>query len=147
MNSKTLGSLLVTLQFLSLGVLILLTFQRQPLVPLSWLALGCSGAVGLWALVSNRPGNFNIRPTPHINGVLIQTGPYHWIRHPMYTAVMLLGSACGMTLSSGLGWLLWTILAFVLLSKALLEERWMTALHPTYTQYKTRTKRFLPYIF
>jgi protein-S-isoprenylcysteine O-methyltransferase Ste14 len=120
--------------------------MQQQLQVLAWLALGLSGMVGLWALLANRPGNFNIHPTPRADGKLVAHGPYRWIRHPMYTAVSLLGLACALALGSALAWLLWLVLSLVLLVKALLEERWMTALHPSYAQYQARTRRFIPFL-
>lgn len=149
MKPHTLGSLLVTAQFGALGALLLLAapqLLQPPLQALPWLAVGLSGVVGLWALLANRPGNFNIRPTPHAQGKLVAHGPYRWIRHPMYTAVSLLGLACALVLGSLLAWLLWLVLSLVLLTKALLEERWMTALHPDYAHYQARTHRFVPFV-
>ena len=149
MKPHTLGSLLVAAQFGALGALLVLAapvLAQPPLQALAWLAVGLSGFVGLWALLANRPGNFNIRPTPHAQGTLVAHGPYRWIRHPMYTAVSLLGMACALALGSVLGWLLWLVLSLVLLAKALLEERWMTALHPAYADYRARTRRFIPFI-
>jgi protein-S-isoprenylcysteine O-methyltransferase Ste14 len=149
MKPRTLGSLLVAVQFGTLGALIILTIPRlmQPALPASaWLAMVLSGFVGLWALAANRPGNFNIHPIPRADGKLVAHGPYRWIRHPMYTAVSLAGLACALALGSALAWLLWLVLSLVLLVKALLEERWMTALHPDYVQYQARTRRFIPFI-
>lgn len=149
MNPHTLGSLLVALQFGALGALDLLaapTLVQQPVQAWAWWAIGLSGMVGLWALEANRPGNFNIRPTPHANGKLVAHGPYRWVRHPMYTAVSLAGLGCPLALNSVLAWLLWAVLLLVLLVKALLEERWMAALHPSYAQYQARTRRFIPFI-
>ena len=97
MASKTTQITLITLQF---GILLLQTgsvaLQLRSAVPgllvaLLWLA--CM-ALGLWALSANRPGNFNIRPEPKTDGQLVQTGPYRWIRHPMYTAVLLFSIGC-----------------------------------------------------
>jgi protein-S-isoprenylcysteine O-methyltransferase Ste14 len=150
MKPHTLGSLLVALQFGALGALLLMAapaLMRPPFQPWVWLLLGLSGVVGLWALLANRPGNFNIRPTPHAQGKLVAHGPYRWIRHPMYTAVNMLGLGCALALSTVVAWLLWGILSLVLLVKALLEERWMTAWHPTYAHYRARTHRFIPFIF
>ena len=148
MKPHTLGSLLVAAQFGTLGTLLLLAAPSlvQAVQLLAWLAIGLSGIVGLWALLANRPGNFNIRPTPHARGKLVAHGPYRWIRHPMYTAVSLLGLACALALGSVLAWLLWLVLCMVLLTKALLEERWMTTMHPTYAHYQARTRRFIPFI-
>lgn len=149
MKPHTLGSLLVALQFGALGALVLLAapaLVQQPVQAWAWLAIGLSGVVGLWALATNRPGNFNIRPTPHANGKLVAHGPYRWVRHPMYTAVSLAGLGCALALGSVLAWLLWAVLLLVLLVKALLEERWMAALHPAYAHYQARTRRFIPFI-
>lgn len=149
MKQHTLGSLLVAAQFGALGALLLLaapSLMQAPLPALAWLAMGLSGFVGLWALLANRPGNFNIRPTPRAQGKLVAHGPYRWIRHPMYTAVSVLGMACALALGSLLAWLLWLMLSLVLVAKALLEERWMAALHPTYADYQARTRRFIPFI-
>ena len=58
-----------------------------PLLPFLILPLGV--LLGLWALSSNRLGNFNIRPVPRAGGTLVQQGPYRWIRHPMYASQAL----------------------------------------------------------
>ncbi len=149
MNPHTLGKLLVAGQFGSLGALIIMAapMRMQPTLPaLAWLALGLSAVVGLWALAANRPGNFNIHPTPRAGGKLVAHGPYRWIRHPMYTAVMLLGVACALTSGALLAWLLLVFLCLMLLGKAVLEERWMLALHPDYAHYRARTRWFIPFV-
>jgi len=149
MNLHTLGKLLVLGQFGSLGALIALAASaamQHPLATLAWLALGLSALVGLWALLANQPGNFNIHPTPRTGGKLVAHGPYRWVRHPMYTAVMLLGLACVLTRADALAWLLWGFMCLMLLGKAVLEERWMAALHPDYVRYQARTRWFIPYL-
>jgi protein-S-isoprenylcysteine O-methyltransferase Ste14 len=64
-------------------------------------------------------------------GSLVTTGPYRWIRHPMYTSVLLGAGA----------------LALVLLMKSILEERWMREQHAAYAAYTLHSKRFLPWLF
>jgi protein-S-isoprenylcysteine O-methyltransferase Ste14 len=149
MNPKLIGNLLVSIQFGALLVLAILAWgawQAAADQTVPWLLLGLSGMVGVWALTANRPGNFNIHPTPHQDGELIQHGPYRWIRHPMYTSVLLFGAALAVAITSLSAWLVWALLAGVLMSKALLEERWMTRKHPTYTAYLARSRRFIPYL-
>jgi protein-S-isoprenylcysteine O-methyltransferase Ste14 len=106
--------------------------------------LGCSAALGLWAMSANRPGNFNIQPLPRAGGVLVQHGPYRWVRHPMYTAVLAFGAACALAAGTVLAAAAALALLPVLWVKAGLEERWMAEMHPAYADYRRRTRRFLP---
>jgi protein-S-isoprenylcysteine O-methyltransferase Ste14 len=65
-------------------------------------------AIGVWALTANRPGNFDIRPEPKPGGQLVTRGPYAYVRHPMYLAVML--GLLGFCLGYGTPWR-WVALA------------------------------------
>jgi len=113
----------------------------------AWLLAAVGGLVGVWALAHNRPGNFNIRPTPRAGGQLVHEGPYRWIRHPMYTAVIACGCACAWAAGTPWGWLVAAALVAVLSIKAGFEERWMLLQHPGYAEYRRRTRRFVPFLF
>jgi protein-S-isoprenylcysteine O-methyltransferase Ste14 len=92
-----LGTVLVACQFMliaALAALALPAFLAGEAPADAWLMAVAGALLGLWALSSNRPGNFNIRPTPREGGQLVQQGPYRWIRHPLYTAVVACGLAC-----------------------------------------------------
>jgi protein-S-isoprenylcysteine O-methyltransferase Ste14 len=144
------GTLLVILQFGLLFVLAALTAPNvlHGVIPLgAFILAAASIALAAWTLVHNRPGNFNIRPTPKFHGVLVTTGPYRWIRHPMYTSVLLGAGALAWTSSPLIGWVTWSALAIVLLLKSTLEERWMREKHSGYVAYILRSKRFLPWLF
>jgi protein-S-isoprenylcysteine O-methyltransferase Ste14 len=149
-TQQQLGTVLVALQFAliaSLAAMAVPAFLRGQAPAGAWL-VGLGGALlGLWALSCNRPGNFNIRPAPREGGQLVQRGPYRWIRHPMYAAVIAVGLACAWAASTLLGWSGLAALVAVLTTKARFEERWMLAGHPGYAAYRTRTWRFLPGIF
>ena len=149
-GGQRLGSAVVALQF---GLMALIGWLAGPAflrgaAPVVALVVGlCAVLVGGWALSANRPGNFNIRPTPRPGGRLVQTGPYRWIRHPMYTAVLLAavagllgGDADHRLAVAGAA----VALAVVLRLKAELEERWMLMLHPAYADYQRTTWRFVP---
>lgn len=147
---QRLGTALVALQFVMIvalaayGAPVFLTGHASVT---AW-AMAAGGAMlGAWALYVNRPGNFNIRPTPRRGGQLVQQGPYRWIRHPMYSAVILCGLACAWVLGAATGWLVWAALVIVLTVKATLEERWMLSRHPDYAAYRVRTSRFVPGLF
>jgi protein-S-isoprenylcysteine O-methyltransferase Ste14 len=145
-----LGTVLVALQFAliaALAVLALPAFLRGHAPAGAWVVAAAGALLGLWALSCNRPGNFNIRPTPREGGQMVQQGPYRRIRHPMYTAVIACGLACAWSGSSLWGWSGLAALVAVLATKARLEERWMLARHPGYAAYRMRTWRFVPGIF
>jgi protein-S-isoprenylcysteine O-methyltransferase Ste14 len=149
-SDARLGSLLVALQFVLLawlgfkGVAGLL-LARLPIDAV--IAAGVSLALGLWALSANRLGNFNIRPLPREGGRLIEHGPYRWIRHPMYTALLLAGVAAARFASDLETWLVLAALGAVLLTKARVEERAMSERHPSYRDYQQRTWRFVPGLY
>jgi protein-S-isoprenylcysteine O-methyltransferase Ste14 len=104
-------------------------------------------AIGVWALTANRPGNFDIRPEPKPGGQLVTRGPYAYVRHPMYLAVML--GLLGFCLGYGTPWR-WVALAalgIVLAIKMRIEESAMAALHPGYAEYARSTKRIVPFVW
>ena len=144
------GTFLVALQFGLLFVLAALATQNVTAGDIpsgAFMLAGASIALAVWTLYYNKPGNFNIRPLPKTHGVLVTTGPYQWIRHPMYTSVLLGASALAWTSGHLSGWAMWSALAVVLFLKSTFEERWMREKHPAYAAYRLRSKRFLPWLF
>ncbi|MEY2890491.1 MAG: hypothetical protein RJA98_399 [Pseudomonadota bacterium] len=147
MNRHRLGSLLVLLQFGALGVLAVLgapAFWHGAAGVGAWLCLLAGAAVGLAAVAANRPGNFNIHPAPRAGGALVTAGIYRFIRHPMYSSVMLCALAAAWAAGSSAGGLLVLALGAVLWRKAQLEEAWMQHAHSDYAAYAARTRRFVP---
>ena len=147
---SALGAVLVGLQFALLAWLAVkaaagLGAGRLPAD--AAIAAAAAVALGLWALSANRPGNFNIRPVPREGGHLVQHGPYRWIRHPMYSALLLAGVAAARLSGDGVSWLILLALAAVLAVKAAVEERAMVARYADYPDYQQRTRRFVPGIY
>ena len=103
-------------------------------------------AIGAWAISANRPGNFNIRPEPKEGGLLVTAGPYRWIRHPMYLAV-LVTMAAFVAAGDAAQAALWLLLAGVLAAKAVREERGLVLAHPGYAAYRERTRAILPFVY
>ena len=142
------GALLVLLQFSLICWLAYLggpTFAHSdaPVAASSVLAAGL--LLGIWSLLTNRPGNFYIRPIPRPRGQLVTTGPYRWIRHPMYTSVLACGAAAALASTEHLtAWATFCSLLIVLTFKASAEERWLCEVHSGYAAYMKVTKRFLP---
>lgn len=108
-------------------------------------ALILAGALlGLWTLSVNRPGNFNIRPEIKPSGKLVLTGPYRYVRHPMYSALLLLISGIASFHTDRWRWLALAVLAAALFAKTLLEECALKLKFPEYADYSRGVGRFIP---
>jgi protein-S-isoprenylcysteine O-methyltransferase Ste14 len=83
-------------------------------------------------------------PTPVTGGNLITNGMFRYVRHPIYTGLILF--FCAYALYSGsVGKLLVAILIAILLYfKSLYEESQLEKAYPHYPAYKQRTGRFFP---
>jgi protein-S-isoprenylcysteine O-methyltransferase Ste14 len=104
-------------------------------------------ALGLWTLTANRIGNFNIRPEPKATGILVTGGPYRFIRHPMYLAVLVVMLGFCVGYATPWRWAAFAALIGVLGAKSAIEEHAMAARHPGYSAYARRTKRILPFVW
>ncbi len=78
---------------------------------------------------------------------LVTSGPYHLIRHPIYSGVLLAGVGTAVALSWW--WLIAVALAGVyFVYSAAVEERNMAKQFPeTYPVYRRSTKMFVPFVF
>lgn len=149
-NRRAYGYVLVVLQF---SVLLGLIFSSSLLWRLRagdlllWLIVGGAIGVGAAAVVNNRPGNFNIHPSPKSGGSLVTHGIYRYVRHPMYTSILIFGVACVIAKQGAATLALFCMLLGVLFGKARLEEQWLCEKFPGYPAYMKTTRRFLPGIF
>lgn len=149
-SDRMAGNALVILQFALMLLILLVTDLMQGLRASDlgvWISVLVSAVIGVSALMANRPGNFNIHPAPKRQGQLVVHGIYRSIRHPMYTAVLSFSLAALLSAPNMTAAMAFVLLALVLLTKALLEERWMSQHHAQYRVYMKRTKRFIPGLF
>ena len=146
MKPDMVSHLLVSMQFA--GVL-LSVLPMAPARPSAWYLLlpAVVGVLlGLYAIAHNRVGNFSVYPEVKPSSKLITAGPYRFIRHPMYTCVML--CVTGAALYGNHVWN-YVGLAMVVVSvtlKAMKEERLLCEKFPEYREYMRRTSRFIPWV-
>ena len=147
-SSQTVARAYVVVQgvlFLVVGITAVLpgpTLFRSVLIGVALVVVGAAGV--LWtARVLGR----SLTPLPVPNGAgLVAAGPYRAVRHPMYSALVVL--CLGVAVGSGA---LWCYVACLVLGvffgfKARYEERFLMGVYPGYLEYGARTGRFVPFV-
>src|SRR5215207_667211 len=71
---------------------------------------------------------------------VVSTGPYHYVRHPMYAAIVIFIAGTALLLGSWYGLVLGLILVVMLVRRAVLEERTLRAELPDYAAYMAQVK-------
>jgi protein-S-isoprenylcysteine O-methyltransferase Ste14 len=107
-------------------------------------ALGLAFAI--WARV-HIGRNWGIPMTQKDEPELVTSGPYHVVRHPIYSGILVAGIGTAVALSWL--WLIGVVLAGIyFVYSATVEERYLTEELPdTYPAYKRSTKMLVPFIF
>jgi protein-S-isoprenylcysteine O-methyltransferase Ste14 len=84
-------------------------------------------------------------PLPKEHGKLATNGLYKYVRHPMYTSVLLF--SLGLALSSGeiYKYLLVVGLSILFYYKSVYEEIYLARKYVDYKNYTKRTPRFIPF--
>lgn len=102
-------------------------------------------AFAIWAR-SHLGRNWSGSVTVKQGHELIRSGPYRWVRHPIYTGIItaLLGTAIASgTLRAALGFL---IITLALLRKLRIEERFMQETFPEeYPHYRATVPALIPF--
>lgn len=112
-----------------------------------WLTLCLAGGVlGVAVLYYNRPGNFSIYPEIREKAVLVTNGPYRYVRHPMYSALILMMIGVAGYNGTPINRVATVALMIVVTTKALREEKLLPQVFPQYPAYAMSTKRFVPFL-
>lgn len=143
----------VAWSFVAVQVVLLVAFVMTPRgddwARARWLnaaalaAVAFGVALGLWSALRLGRG---LTPSPLPNGAvdLVTRGPYRWVRHPMYTAVILIVAGVAIRSASVLVVVEAVALAALFNVKARWEERRLVETFPSYPDYRESTGRFLP---
>lgn len=103
--------------------------------------------LGLWAIFSIKLKHLSIFPEPKDGSLLVTHGPYKWLRHPMYTAVLLFFGPVAVYANSLVAYLIVILLLLTLLVKLHYEERRLNSMFADYRQYQKRSKKLIPFVY
>ena len=142
-NSKFLGRIGIPTKTLALPLIAQTIF-----VSMLVLILLIAGLVIAIAARSTLAGNWSNAVALKENHELITTGPYEYVRHPIYTGMlmMFLGTALLYgTVGAAIGYLI--ILVGILLKLKEEEALMMEHFAHEYASYKKRTKMLIPFLW
>ena len=150
MTKRLKGNLLVLAQFVLIGLLIFVPSSGLntgvfsyllSVVSLSSLFLGfvilAVSAIGLGK-------SLTAHPMPSKNALLVTDGLYRFVKHPIYSGLIL--SGFGLMITGGFfPHVIFFVLLVVLLNyKASFEEKLLAATYAGYQEYSKKTGRFIP---
>ncbi len=102
-------------------------------------------ALAVWARIY-LGRNWGMPMTQKDEPELVTSGPYHFVRHPIYSGILL--ALAGTALATNIYWLIaLAIMTAYFVYSARVEEGLLTSTFPTqYPSYRTRTKMLIPFV-
>lgn len=112
-----------------------------------WIAvfLGFAGIPLIYWVFHSLGRNVSETTLTKSDQTLVTSGPYHWVRHPLYSASLAIFFLLGLVAANWLLAGLVAIAAFGIRFVVAEEEAKLRAEFPEYEQYMTRTGRFVPH--
>lgn len=144
-RDKIKAYLLVSIQMVSIVLILVTGWPFASSMPL--LILQMSGVVlGIWAIAVMGIKNTNVAPLVRRDAQLVTNGPYAFIRHPMYSAVLLTIWPLIADQYSLLRLVAGLTLTVDLIVKMLYEESLLKKHFAGYEAYMKETKRLIPFV-
>ena len=100
----------------------------------------------LWARLTFGRRSFNAGANPTAGG-LVTSGPYRYLRHPIYVAILLFtltGIFSNWTLGSAVAGVIIVVTVF---ARMLCEETLLRVRYPEYAEYSRSAKRLVPFLY
>lgn len=90
---------------------------------------------------------FNIFPQLLKNSSLVTSGPFRFVRHPIYTSALLITLIWVADDFSYVRLVAWLVLAFDLIIKIRIEEKNLLERFPEYRDYMSGSSALIPFIY
>jgi protein-S-isoprenylcysteine O-methyltransferase Ste14 len=138
--------ILVIIQFSCLAAL----FFTGPLVtsePIFIFIEILSILILIWSVSIMSLSKLNVFPDVRKGAIFISRGPYKFIRHPMYLAVILFCLSIVLEFFNPFRLFIFIILTGTLLYKIEFEEKLLIENFDKYSEYRKKTKKLIPFIY
>lgn len=103
-------------------------------------------ALGIWARRTFQSGQFSTGAETK-DGQLLMTGPYKFIRHPIYAIVIVLVWSSVLGHPSLINVIISVIMTGITVIRIVTEEEFLRGRYPNYVEYSRKTKRVIPFVF
>ncbi|MGA9118688.1 MAG: isoprenylcysteine carboxylmethyltransferase family protein [Bacteroidota bacterium] len=126
---------------------VLLVFQES-LLAAGVIAISIQIAAALlmfWARLTFGRRSFHATAAP-TEGELVTSGPYRYLRHPIYASLLYFIWAGVLSHLSVVSILLGVVATAGLIFRMVSEERLLLAHYPEYAAYASRTRRIIPFV-
>ncbi|MGH9411716.1 MAG: methyltransferase family protein [Vicinamibacterales bacterium] len=100
----------------------------------------------MWARVTFRARSFHLAANP-TEGGLVTTGPYRFIRHPIYTAACFIAWPGAILIHTPAAFVAVALVTAGAAARILSEERLVAERYPEYREYARATRRMIPWVW
>jgi protein-S-isoprenylcysteine O-methyltransferase Ste14 len=109
--------------------------------------VACGATVAIWArftIGTNWSGVVTLKEDHE----LVQAGPYRFVRHPIYSGILLMGLGTQIVYAEAFGFELLLFVSAVFAYKLRIEEDLMTEQFPSqYKEYRRHVKAIIPFLW
>ncbi len=111
------------------------------------LVLALIGGLTALAGVMSLGTNLAAVPYPREDAALVEKGAFRFVRHPIYSGIILGSFGWGLLTNSLFALLLAMVLFIFFDLKSRREEQWLSEKYADYTAYQARVRKLIPLIY